>query len=172
MNWHGFGMYGMFGNTTDPGEMGFSERVAHELEVDIHDSPYRDYEAGAIAAMIEKLPPEDGVFVWGTSLGANDCPVVASYTKRKIDGLWGFQASLYGAKTPLGSNVLFAHLIYSFLPIPFPGLGAYIWKVGTMNPPSYHKTKHNLPHPGDYDLGDQSIFINEMKRIMDHGNAK
>ena len=172
MNWHGFGMYGMFGNATDPGEMGFTERVAHELGVDVHDSPYRDYEAGAIAAMIEKLPPEDGVFVWGTSLGCCDVTVVASYTQHRIDGAFGFQASIYGAKVPLSRNVQFAHLIYSFLPIPFPGLGAYIWKVGTMNPSSYHKTAHHLPHPGDYDLGDQTMFIHEMKRIMDHGNAK
>lgn len=166
MKWHGFGMYGMFGNATDPGEKGFSERVEHELGVNIHDSPYRDYEAGSIAAIIEKLPPEDGVFVWGTSLGANDVPVVASYTGHAIDGAFGFQASIYGAKVVLSKNILFAHLIWSLNPIPFPGLGAYIWKVGTMNPASYHKTQHNLPHPGDYDLGDQTMFINEMKRIM------
>lgn len=171
MNWHGFGMYGMFGNVTDPGEMGFTERVVHELGINVHASPYRDYEAGAIAAIIEKLPLEHGVFVWGTSLGANDVPVVGSYTHHRIDGAFGFQASLYGAKVALTDNVQFAHLIYSYNPIPFPGLGAYIWNVGTMNPASYHKTQHNLPHPGDYDLGDQTMFINEMKRIMAHGNA-
>ncbi len=167
MNWHGFSMYGMGGPMTDPGEYGFSQRVNHELGVNIHGSPYRDYEAGEIAAMIDKLPPEDGVFVWGTSLGANDTPVVCSYVKRDIQGAFGFQASIYGAKGyRLNSTVKFAHLIYSHNPIPFPGLGAYLWPLGTMDPANYHKTKHNIPHPGDYDHNDQTIFIEEMRHIM------
>ncbi len=68
----------------------------------------------------------------------------------------------------LNNNVKFAHLIYSYNPIPLPGLGAYIWPLGTMNPASYHKTPHHIPHPGDYDLNDQTMFINEMRRIMEH----
>ena len=168
MNWHGFGMYGMGGPMTDPGEYGFSERVNHELGVNIHGSPYRDYEAGAIAAMIDQLGPEEGAFVWGTSLGCNDVPVVCSYTKRVVEGAFGFQASIYGAKGyRLNNNVKFAHLIYSYNPIPFPGLGAYIWPIGDMDSASYHKTAHHIPHPGDYDLGDQTMFINEMRRIME-----
>lgn len=168
MIWHGFGMYGMGGPMTDPGEAGFSQRVAHELGVNIHGSPYRDYEAGEIAAIIDKLPPEDGVFVWGTSLGSNNTPVVCSYTKHRIDGAFGFQASIYGAKGyPLNDNVKFAHLIYSYNPIPLPGLGAYIWPLGSMNAASYHKTEHNIPHPGDYDISDQNVFLGEMKRIME-----
>lgn len=168
MNWHGFGMYGMGGPITDPGEYGFSERVGHELGVNIHGSPYRDYEAGAIAAMINELGEDQGVFVWGTSLGANDTPVVCSYAKRKIQGAFGFQASIYGAKGyRLNDNVLFAHLFYSYNPIPVPGLGAYIWPVGTMPPASFHKTPHHIPHPGDYDIGDQNTFLAEMKRIME-----
>lgn len=168
MNWHGFGMYGMGGPMTDPGEAGFSQRVWHELGVDIHGSPYRDYEAGEIAAIIDKLPVEDGVFVWGTSLGSNNTPVVCSYTKHRIDGAFGFQASIYGARGyPLNDNVKFAHLIYSYNPIPFPGLGAYIWPLGSMNPPSYHRTEHNIPHPGDYDISDQNKFLGEMKNIME-----
>jgi len=167
MNWHGFGMYGMGGQTTDPYEYGFSQRVWHELGVNIHGSPYRDYQAGDIAALIDKLPAEDGVFVWGTSLGSNDVPVVASYTKHRIDGAFGFQASIYGARgVPLDDNCKYAHLIYSYNPIPVPGLGAYIWPLGTMNPASYHRTPHHIPHPGDYDLNDQNIFLREMKAIM------
>lgn len=152
---------------TDPGEYGFSQRVEHELGIDIHGSPYRDYEAGDIAAIIDKLPVDDGVFVWGTSLGSNNTPVTCSYTKHRIDGAFGFQASIYGAKGyRLNDNIRFAHLIYSYNPIPFPGLGAYIWPLGTMPAASYHKTMHNIPHPGDYDMGDQDMFLGEMKRIM------
>lgn len=167
MNWHGFGMFGMGGPMTDPGEAGFSQRVAHELGVNVHGSPYRDYECANIAAMIDKLGPDDGVFVWGTSLGSNDVPVVCSYTKRRIDGAFGFQASIYGAKGyALNDNVKFAHLIYSYNPIPLPGLGAYIWPLGTMSAESYHKTPHHIAHPGDYDIGDQNKFIAEMKHII------
>ncbi len=157
----------MGGAWTDPAEAGFSKRVA-ELGVNIHGSPYNDYDAGYIAAAINKLPPEDGVFVWGTSLGANNTPVVCSYTRHRIDGAFGFQASIYGAHVALTHNVLFAHLIYSYNPIPFPGLGAYQWEVGTMNPPSYHKTRKDLPHPGDYDEASQDMFLQEMRSIMEH----
>ena len=167
MNWHGYGMYGMYGPATDPGELTFSRRVAG-LGVNIHNSPYRDYQAGEIAFAILKLPAEDGVFVWGTSLGANDVPVVCSYVKRRtIDGAFGFQASLWGAKGYLlNKNVKFAHLIYSYNPLPLPGLGAYKWPLGTMNAASYHKTAHHIPHPGDYDVGDQNMFLKEMQAIM------
>jgi len=169
MNWHGFGMYGMGGPMTDPGETGFSNRVAHELGVDIHGSPYRDTEAAIIAAIINKISVKDGVFVWGTSLGANNVPVTCSYTTHAIDGAFGFQASIYGAKGyRLNKNIKFAHLIYSYNPIPLPGLGAYLWPLGDMNPPSYHKTQHNIPHPGDYDMHDENMFLAEMKRIMEH----
>ncbi len=165
MNWHGFGMYGMGGWATDPAEAGFARRVRDEVDIKIHGSPYENYQAGAIAALIDELPAEDGVFVWGTSLGANDVPVVCSYTKHRIDGAFGFQASIYGAKGyPLNDNVKFAHLIYSYNPLPFPGLGAYRWPKGTMTG-GYVKTPHHIPHPGDYDLGDQTRFINEMLRI-------
>jgi hypothetical protein len=35
-----------------------------------------------------------------------------------------------------------------------------------MNPASYHRTPHHIPHPGDYDVGDQNMFIAEIKRII------
>lgn len=168
MRWHGFGMYGQGGYVTNPAERGFSQRVA-KLGVNIHSSPYESYDAGTIAAIVSKIPDNEGVFVWGTSLGANNTPVVCSYTRRRIDGAFGFQASIYGASgVKLNANIKFAHLIYSYNPIPFPGLGAYVWPLGTMNAASYHKTQHNIPHPGDYDINDQNMFLGEMKRIMEN----
>lgn len=164
---HFFGMYGMGGYLTDQGEAYFVQRLKKECpEINIHGSPYRDYDCNEIVAIIDELPPDDVKFVQGTSLGANDVPVVCGRTKRTIDGAFGFQASLYGEHSSLSANVLFAHLIYSYNPIPFPGLGAYIWQVGTMNPASYHRTPHHIPHPGDYDVGDQNMFIREIKRII------
>lgn len=167
MIWHGFGMYGQGGYATNPSEKGFSGR-AKQLGVNIHDSPYESYQAGEIAELINKIPETEGVFVWGTSLGANNTPVVCSYAKRRIDGAFGFQASIYGAcGVGLNANIKFAHLISSDNPAPFPGLGSYVWPLGTMPGASYHRTQHNLPHPGDYDTGDQDMFLAEMKRIME-----
>jgi hypothetical protein len=160
-------MYGMGGHTTDPGEDYFTARVKQSIPgINAHDSPYQDQQAGQIAAIIDKLPAVDLVFVQGTSLGSNNTPIACGYTKHAIDGAFGFQASLYGAHSSLTSNVRFAHLIFSYNPIPFPGLGAYLWRVGTMNPASYHRTPHHIPHPGDYDVGDQNMFIAEIKRII------
>ncbi len=165
--WHFFSSYGMGGHTTDPGEDYFTARVKQAIPgINIHNSPYQDRQAGDIAAIISKLAASAGVFVAGTSLGCNNVPITCGWTKHIIDGAFGFQASLYGAHSSLTANVKFAHLIYSYNPIPFPGLGAYLWKVGTMSPPSYHMTPHHIPHPGDYDVGDQDMFIREMKRII------
>jgi hypothetical protein len=165
---HFFGMYGMGGHTTDPGEDWFTGRVKAEIpEVDIHGSPYRDYDAGTIAGLISQLPDGDIVFVQGTSLGANDCPVVGSYTQHKIHGMFGFQASMWGEHQPVTSNVSFAHLFYSYNPIPLPLLGAYQWTraVGNTVTNLYLTPKH-LPHPGDYDVPSQNIFLAEIKRIL------
>jgi len=164
MKFHGFGMYGMGGPATNPAEAGFSRRVAG-LGVDIHGSPYRDYQAGEIAAIINKIPETEGVFVWGTSLGANNTPLVCSYVHRRIDGAFGFQASLYGYHGRMPKNVKFAHLISSHSPIPMPGLGAYVWECATLDTHYIHEWR-DLPHPGDYDKDDQNKFLEEMKDIM------
>jgi hypothetical protein len=163
----GFGMLGLGGTFTDPNEVAFSHRVRDELKVNIVDSPYRDYDAAHIAAAITALPPTAVILVWGSSLGANDCTVVASWTKRVIHGIFGFQASIFGAKEKVGPNVLFAHLFYSYNPIPIPGLGAYKWEPGEgFDPARLHLTHHHIPHPGDYDRHDQDTFLAEMGRII------
>jgi hypothetical protein len=173
MKWHGFGGYGMGGAMTDPAESVFSKRVA-QLGVDIHGSPYLAIETDVenVVLMIDKIPENEGVFVWGTSLWANYTAVVCSRVKRRIDGAFGFQASQGGAKGfPINKNVKFAHLISSNTIIPLPGLGSYVWPVGTIDPASYHRTQHDLPHPGDYDKHDQDMFLAEMKHIMEHGHG-
>lgn len=171
MNWHGFGGYGMGGWTTDPAEYGFSERVNHELGVNIHGSPYRDYEAAEIAGLIKRLSPGEGIFLWGSSLMANNLPYIATLAQpRPIAGIFGFQASSWpgAAKVPVPKNVLFAQLFTSNTVVPLPALGSYQWVPGEGFPPeSLHITHHNIPHPGDYDVGDQNTFLAEMKRIME-----
>jgi hypothetical protein len=161
---HGFGMYGMWGPFTDPGESGFSQRVGKELGINIHDSPYRDYDYPTIAAEINALPDDATILTWGTSLGSNNQTVLATQVTRKIHGAFGFQASLGGMKVPMPKNVLFSHLIYSYNPFNC-GLGAYRWvdEEGNYTP---HQTRKDLIHPGDYDVASQNMFLAEMRRII------
>src|SRR6185369_15513062 len=152
-------------------ESGFSKEV-EALGVITYGSPYPDNQATLFVPRIDKIPDDEGVFLWGTSLGANNVAVVANMVKRRIDGMFGFQASIYGARGyPVNSNVKFAHLIYSYNPWPLPGLGAYKWPRGTIPDASYHRDPHHLPHPGDYDILDQRKFLREMKNIMEASNA-
>lgn len=165
--WHGFGFSGMWANWgTDPAEGTFSERVA-KLGVHIYGSPFPDQESTAFVPRINAIPESEGVFLWGTSLGCNNIAVVANLVKRRIDGIFGFQASIYGAKRyPINNNVRFAHLIYSYNPLPLPGLGAYKWPRGTIDAKHYVQTPHHIAHPGDYDVNDQNMFLREMREIM------
>ena len=141
--------------------------------------PYRDYNTGEIAAQADALPTDDIVFVAMTSLSANDAFIIAGYAKRKIHCLM-FQASDWGPKSSAPDNVGFAHLIYSYCPVPVPLIGCYIPGPGTMTVVSkagydssydvadrtYVQSNINLPHPGDYDLASQELFITDIKKIM------
>jgi hypothetical protein len=179
MTAYGFGMYGLGGTFTDPGESGFSARVRDELGVDIGDSPYRDYDVNTIAAKIMALPADAPIILWGTSLGANNTPVAAAYVyaqnpRRIIHGIWGFQASIYGARPQVGTsydgippNVLFAHLTSSDKPIPLPGLGAYRWVKAPGNAmTNLHLDTVDDPHPGDGNVAVQTKYLAEMKRVI------
>lgn len=172
-------IYGMWGPETDPGEATMSQRIKKELGADIVASPYRDYDVNAIVADILGVPEEIPVILCGTSLGANNVPVVAAYVyqqnpKRIIHGIWGFQASIYGARAGVETyypgitkNVLFAHLTSSDNPIPFPGLGAYRWiKAPNNNVTSLVQDTVNDPHPGDYNVAVQNRYLAEMKRVI------
>jgi hypothetical protein len=164
---HGFGMYGMWGPITDPGERGFTERVA-ALGVNIHGSPYRDYEVNTIVDEIKFYVPKDAIIlIWGSSLGANNAPLVASYAKtRTIHGIFGFQASLDGAQILVPSNVGFAHEFFNPYWLSTLGLGAYEWNRADGN----HVTKivttpQTSFHPGETTEA-QDVFLAEMKTIM------
>jgi hypothetical protein len=165
MKAYGFGMYGMWGPVTDPGEAEFCQKVA-ALGVDIGASPYRDYDVNTIVAAINVLPSGVCVLVWGSSLGANNSPVVGSYTNRTIDGMWGFQASLYGAQVPITSNVKFAHEVYNPNLLETGGLGAYQWQVAAGNRRTnlYTSVRYDL-HPGETESA-QAMFLAEMKRVI------
>ena len=162
----GRSMYGMWGRMTDPGEDVFSQEVA-KLGVDIGNSPYRDYEVNQIVADFNAAPSNAIRLLWGSSLGANNCPVVASYAPHVIiHGMWGFQASLYGAQVPIPGNVLFAHEVFNSIWIETLGLGAYKWVRATGN----SHTNLYLSDRGDFHPGETSaaetMFLAEMKRVI------
>lgn len=175
---HAFWMYGMWGPVTDPGSCQMSHRIAMEVGADIHGSPYRDYDVNQIVDAILALPEDAPVIVGGTSLGANNTPIVAAYVylknpKRKIHGIWAFQASVYGAKAYPGTayqgvtpNVQFAHLMSSDNPINM-GLGAYRWvQAPGAHIPGWHLDTNRDPHPGDSNVSVQGMYLAEMKRVV------
>lgn len=164
---HLFWMYGMWGPITDPGSRVFTARVKQEIpEIDIHESPYRDYDVNTIVAEIMNLSPDAIILGGGTSLGSNNAPIVGQLATRTIHGLFGFQASWWGAHSLVTSNVLFAHLFYSLNPVN-GGLGAYIWPKEEGNKrTNLYTDERDLVHPGDSDPASQDTFIAEMKRII------
>jgi hypothetical protein len=172
MTAYGFGMYGWLGRFADPGEDQFSHRVGTELGVNVGASPYQESDVNNIVAAILALPPEVPVIVWGTSLGANNAPVVASRVhaqnpNRIIHGIWGFQASEYGANEGIPVNVLFARLTSSDNPIPFPHLGSYRWvKVHGNTVTNFHLDTVNDPHPGDGNVAVQNKYLADMRRVI------
>ena len=179
MKAYAFWMYGMWGPQTDPGSCQMSQRIARETGADIGGSPYRDYELNTIVEKILALPLDVPVLVGGTSLGSNNTPIVAAYVyaknpKRIIHGIWGFQASIYGAQAQQGTpydgippNVLFAHLTSSDNPIPYPGLGAYRWVKAPGNTVTdFYNPTIDDPHPGDGNVAVQNRYIAEMKRVI------
>jgi hypothetical protein len=181
MTAHLFGGLGMmpFGIVTDPGLPNFMQRARMSIPGLVLHGPYRDYNTGEIAKQADALPVGDIVFVVMTSLSANDAFIITGYAKRKIHCLM-FQASKWGPAASAPSNVGFAHLIYSYMPIPVPLIGAYIPGPGTMTVVSksgydasykvadrvYVQSNINLPHPGDYDAPSQELFIGDMKRLI------
>jgi len=160
-------MYGMYGPVTDPGERVFTELLRKEIPgIDLGRSPYRDYEVQEIGADLLHGPKNAIRFIVGSSLGANNCPVVATYAPVIIHGIFGFQASSYGAKQPIGSHVLFAHEFYNPLwPMTF-GLGTQKWtKAATNTRTSLILTSEYAMHPGETPKA-TTTFLAEIKRII------
>ncbi len=156
----------MYGSVTDPGEREFSAKVA-SLGVDVGNSPYHDYEVNQIVADFNAAPADAVLLLWGSSLGANNVPVVVAYTQhRTIHGCWGFQASDYGAKVPITGNALFAHEVYNPAWPGTLGLGHYQWVLASNN----HRTNLYLSarydmHPGETERS-QAMFLAEIERVI------
>jgi hypothetical protein len=167
----GRGMYGQWGTVTDPGERTFSKKVK-ELGVDIGNSPYPDYRVNQIAADFNAAPADAIRLLWGSSLGANNCPVVATDALHvAIHGMWGFQASEDGAKWPVPRNVLFAHEVYNPIWLMTLGLGHYKWVLapGNTRTTLVLSKKYDL-HPGETEQV-QAMFLAEMKRVIEAAQA-
>lgn len=162
-------MYGMYGPATDPGEKTFTAMVKaiDPGRIDVGRSPYRDYEVQEIAADLLGASKNAIRLVIGSSLGANNGPVAAVYAHAvAIHGIFGFQASSYGAREPIPSNVLFAHEFYNPLWPMTLGLGTYKWELAKNNSrTSLVLTSEYAFHPGETPKA-MAAFINEIKRII------
>jgi hypothetical protein len=160
----------MYGPITDPGERSFLDRARTEVPGLTVHGPYRDFDVNAIVAEMQALPDDAVRMVEGTSLGSNNAPVVAAYLlkvgdTRPVHGVFGFQASQWGFHSSLPKNVLFAHLIWSNNPFNF-GLGSYIWATDADFRGGYVRSRIDDLHPGDYNPYSQSMFLDEIKRII------
>jgi hypothetical protein len=170
--WHLLDLWGMWGPASDPGNTGFVYRAANELDLNIHGSPYRDYQVNDAVDVVATIPATDGIFTSGTSLGGNNNPLIALYARlrgitRLFDGLFTFQASWWGYHSQIPSNVKFAHLLYSTNPLNMR-LGEYIYSVEDASKTNFYKEDTLLLHPGDANIPSQDKFLRNMKTIMDH----
>jgi hypothetical protein len=158
----GFGMFGLGAEFTDPAAIEFAHRVRDELGVDIGESPYRYYQTDAIVAAINCAANADAkILLWGTSLGANNVTVVASQVTRTIAAAVGFQASQWGAKTGIPSNV--QSLLFFFN--PFVTLGSYKPQLAEGNGTTMPMwVERWVEHPGDQDRMSQDTALDFMKR--------
>jgi len=156
----------MGGSATDPGAHAFTETLRAAIPgIDLGRSPYRDYDVQEIADDFNRSSPTAVRICVGSSLGANNCPVVAARTKVLVHGIFGFQASSYGADVAITSNVLFAHLFRNPLwPMTF-GLGTAMWHRAENNSrTSIVITSEYAMHPGETPKA-MSTFLAEIKRI-------
>jgi hypothetical protein len=165
-------MSGMFGPVTDPGAYSFTEEIRKAIPgVDLGRSPYRDFEVQECANDLIHAPANAIRMVVGTSLGACNCTVAATYAKAVIiHGIFGFQASSAGADWPIPSNVLFAHEFYN----PAWPFGTIM--TGVLGTLAWHKAKGNARttlilstqyafHPGETPRA-RAAFLAEIKRIV------
>ena len=169
-------MSGMFGPVTDPGAYSFVEEIRKAIPgVDLGRSPYRDFEVQEVADDLIRAPQDAVRLLVGTSLGACNCPVAATYAKAvTIHGMFGFQASVNGADWPVLPNVLFAHEFYApsawwngFLgTIITAGLGTLAWHVAKGNTrTTLILSSEYAMHPGETPRA-RAAFLAEMKRIV------
>jgi hypothetical protein len=164
-------MSGMWGPITDHGAYSFTEEIRAAIRiVDLGRSPYRDFEVQEVANDLIHAPNNAVRLIVGTSLGACNCTVAATYARTvAIHGIFGFQASKNGADWPIPLNVLFAHEFYA------PGLiGAII--TGGLGTLAWHKAKDNTRttlilskqyamHPGETPKA-RAAFLADIKRIV------
>ena len=165
----GFGMFGLGAEFTDPAAIEFAHRVRDERGVDIVNSPYRYYQTDEIVGRINCAPSDATILLWGTSLGANNVTVVAAQTSRSIAGAWGFQASQWGAKVDIPSNVKFLHFVFN----PFVTLGSHKPQLAAGNGATTALwTERWVDHPGDQDKWTQNMFLDDMARILAQTGTK
>jgi hypothetical protein len=160
-------MYGMGGSATDPGAHTFTELLRKEIPgIDLGRSPYRDYDVQEIADDFVRSVSTAVRLCIGSSLGACNCPVVAARAPVAIHGIFGFQASSYGAVQPITHNVLFAHLFRNPLWPMTLGLGTGRWTRADGNTrTSLVVSNEYALHPGETQRA-MSTFLAEIKRIV------
>jgi hypothetical protein len=156
----GFCMSGWGDEHTDPAADEFADRVRAALGITV-EGPCRYWQTDYLVRLINCVPLETKVYLWGSSLGGNNTTVVAQQVTRTINGVWVFQASQFGAKNEIPSNVEFFHCVFN----PFLALGSFKAQLASGNSTTLPLwTERWAPHPGDQDKASQDMFLDDMDR--------
>lgn len=160
---HAFVSFGMGGAGLDPtyGERWFVQRL-RQAGVDCAD-PFNWSDVQLIVDQILRVPTSTKVFIFGDSLGANEAPAIAAALRgrRKIDGMGGFQPSVWGEHVEITDNVIEAICLYNPVWVQTFGLGDYPWvraKGNVLTNVSYIRKAEW--HPADDDKTVQNAFLN------------
>jgi hypothetical protein len=167
---YAFISYGMGGAALDPagGEVVLTRKIK-ALGVNVMSSPYLYSDVQTIANLILESPETAKIIVGGDSLGANNAPWIgqALNGKRKIDYMFGFQPSIWGAHIELTANVTQALCIWNPTWAETFGLGYYQWQRTAGNTTTDLRYIANSDaHPGDSDVAMQNVILGDIKRIV------
>lgn len=176
-NVHCFFMYGQGGKVVDQilarDGLGILANMVESLGVPVNLYNWAPGAYEVIAKEIMKLPDEDLVVVGGSSLGANDTPLVCSTVRpRKINFIFGCQPSLYGRKIQVPPNVEKALCMYAPLwAIWTLGYGSYKWSFISSATQQQWMTSFSH-HPGDNDPRLHSRVLSEVSWLQSKDSAK
>lgn len=169
-------MYGQGGKGVDVllngGQSGI-DRLAKRtrlLHSEIVCDVFEHSQTQAIFDRIRALPPNVGVVIGGTSLGANNSPVVAASLTRLVDFMFGIQPSVYGAKQKVTANVKRTNVWYQpwgfAIGIGF-GFGSYNWERAPGNNVTTMNSMHTYTsHPGSNDENIQLAILDRIRKLL------
>lgn len=165
-------MYGQGGQKTDillTGGGGI-DRLCRRLQVmGAKARVYTWDQAQQIMVDVKAQPVGTRIVVGGTSLGANEAPMAATFLSgRRVDLIFGIQPSLLGRKNLVPANVTHAMCFYAPWWNFFGAvLGNYQWQLALGNRATRLEMAYSLSsHPGSNEERVQAAIATEVKKLL------